>query len=356
MSRESEIRDRSDELHDIYTFRYSNLPRLTRNLALLRDISSEAEKLIRDARGKSQELTRLLTQRARLYKQEMGEIEKAQRHGPHAISAANVGGDANAIFHHYRRRFAGKARLSRDLHLLDEMIEDLRGIADAFEVIADSWPTDEIKNDIQAVSNNLQLYRTERDEIARLRDEMAPEEAVAATAEWANELFGVYRRQFAGLSRLSRRPALLARMIASLKEAGETMERYRDSGVASETLEGNINLVRGQIGTWESEHAALIDARSQSDVYAVLSALAQERDAVWAAYNTEFAGQSRDTRDLETLGGLLDRANEVARQARELHRVYDIDESAQLLETARDQRLILMREYDEIKKAQTPNA
>lgn len=352
MSRESEIQDRSDELHDIYVFRYSNLPRLTRNAALLRDIAAEADKLIREARGKSKELNSRLMQRARLYKQELGEIEKAQKNGPHAISAANVGGDANAVFHRYRRSFAGKARLSRDLHQLSEMLEDLRGIADAFEVIADSWPNEAIKKDLQAVNNNLELYRTERDEIQRLREEMSPEEAVAATAEWANELFGVYRRQFAGLSRLSRRPGLLARMIASLKEAGETMERFRARGVATDTLDKNLELVRGQIATWESEHAAIVDSRTQADIYAVLESLAKERDAVWATYNTDFAGQSRDTRDLETLGGLLDRANEVARQARELHRVYELDESAELLETGRDQRLILMREFDLVRDAQ----
>lgn len=346
-----EIRTESDRLHAVYRSNFGGLPRLTRDAKLLANILEQSKVLLSRAPAGGGDLRETLQARVTLYSNELAAVQQDQMKGPYAMAAARVAGDANAAFHRYRRHFGGKARWSRDAHLLDELIEELTAAQASFKIVAANWDDPSVKEDQTVVDNSIATYTNERVEIAKSRENLDENQVVAATAEWANELFAFYREVFGGLPRLSRRPALLARMLQSLREAHAMMLLAKANGNTNESLLGNITVVEGYLDMWEKEHQEIVNARASTDIHALVNELAVEREAIWTKYGEHFAGQSRDTRDLNLLGGLVDRSDELARQARELHRAYDMEETGQLLSTSRDQRVILMREFDAVREA-----
>lgn len=346
-----QIREESDRLHNLYQRNFGGLPRITRDAKLLSDIQQQAKGLLSRAPAGIRELRDTLQARVTLYGNELAAIQEDQSKGPFAMAAARVAGDANAAFSRYRRHFGGKGRWSRDTELLAELLEELRAAEGSFNVVKQNWDDPAVDRDLEVVRRSMETYTTEMEEIIKSRENLDEEQTVSATAEWANELFGVYRRQFAGMPRLSRRPALLERMIRSLRTVEGRMATAIAVGNKSENLAANLTLVRQQLGMWESELEGIGVARAETDIHSLVAAMGTELDAVWTMYGENFANQSRETRDLEMLSGLLDRSDEVARQARELHRAYDLESTDRLLRSARDQRVILMREYDQVREA-----
>lgn len=346
-----EIRTESDRLHAVYRSNFGGLPRLTRDAKLLTTILEQSKVLLNRAPAGRGDLRDTLQARVTLYANELAAVQQDQLKGPYAMAAARVASDANAVFHRYRRHFGGKARWSRDSHLLEELLEELEAAKASFKIVAANWDDASVRDDQTVVDNSIVTYTSEREEIAKSRLNLDENQVVAASAEWANELFGVYRELFGGLPRLSRRPALLARMLQSLREAHAMMLLAKANGSTNESLLGNITVVEGYLEMWEKEHQEIVNARASTDINTLVSELVTEREAIWSKYSDNFAGQSRDTRDLGLLGGLVDRVDELARQARELHRAYDMEETGQLLSTSRDQRVILMREYDAVRDA-----
>lgn len=346
-----QIREESDKLHSSYQRNFGGLPRITRDASLLQDILNQTQRLVSRAPAGSNELRQTLEARVTLYANELARVQEDQARGPYAMAAARVASDANSAFHRYRRHFAGRGRWSRDTDLLRELIEELELAAKSFVTVAQHWSDPQVTQDQETVANSKNLYSSEIDEIEKSRQSLNEEQVVSMTAEWANELFGVYRSQFAGLPRLSRRPALLERLVSQLRQVEATMSEAIAGGNKNESLIGNVELVRQQVATWTSELASIVDTRANTDIHALVDALVQEYESVWELYGKEFAGQSRNTRDLALLSGLVDRSDEVARQARELHRAYELDATKSLVGLARDQRITLQREYDMVEQA-----
>lgn len=345
------IREESDKLHAIYQRGFGGLPRITRDPRLLQDILEQTRRLVTKAPAGVNELRQTLQSRVTLYSNELAKIQEDQARGPYAQAAARVASDANAAFHRYRRHFAGKSRWNRDTDLLRELIEELQLAGQSFETIAQHWDDPTLTTDRETVANSKELYVNEIEEIERSRQELNEDQVVSMTAEWANELFSVYRRQFAGLPRLSRRPALLERLVTQLRQVEAAMSEAIASGNKNESLIGNVELVRQQVQAWETEQNSIVDTRASTDINNLVDSLVQEHEAVWEMWSQEFAGQQRRTRDIDMLSGLLDRADEVARQARELHRSYELDTTKVLVGLARDQRIVLQREFDLVEQA-----
>ena len=334
-----QIREESDQLHALYQRSFGGLPRITRDVNLLQKILDQTRTLITRAPGGNNELRQTLASRVTLYSNEISKIREDQARGPYAQAAARVASDANATFHRYRRHFGGRSRWSRDTDLLRELVEELELAAKSFETVGKHWADPSLTQD------------QEIEEIERSRQNLNSEQIVSMTAEWANELFTVYRRQFAGLPRLSRRPGLLERLVSQLRAVESEMNAAISAGNKNESLVGNVELVRQQVQAWSAELSSIVDTRANTDINQLVTALADEHEAVWTAWNTDFAGQPRKSRDLNLLSGLVDRSDEVARQARELHRAYELDATKVLVGLARDQRVILQREFDAIEQA-----
>ena len=346
-----QIREESDRLHAIYQLNFGGLPRITRNAKLLVDIQQQAKGLLARAPAGIRELRETLQARITLYGNELAKIQEDQSKGPFAQAAARVAGDANAAFNRYRRHFGGKGRWSRDSELLKELLEELEAAQSSFKIVKENWADPTVEKDLELVQRSIDTYNNELNEIAKSREDLNEEQTVSATAEWANELFGVYRRQFAGLPRLSRRPGLLERLVKALRTVEGRMATAVALGNKNENLSKNLELVRQQLAMWEKELEGISEARASTDIHTLVAAMSDEYEAVWTMWHENFANQSRETRDLDMLSGLIDRSDEVARQARELHRAYDLEATDLLLRQARDQRTILTREYDLIQEA-----
>lgn len=351
MTTPAEIREASDKLHAEYRRNFAGLPRVTRDANLLRGIHEETVRLRGLAPRKGTQLQDILRDRAALYARELRAIEQQQSQSPFAPAAARVASDANATFDRYRRHFGGQSRWSRDLRLLKELTEELVLAESNFKLVYESWNHGSVKRDLELVQDNIRLYTNEIQEIKASREGLDDEQKVSETASSANTLFAMYRAQFAGLPRLSRRPELLERLLESLREVEARMVATAAEGNTNQSLRDNMKLVRSQVEMWEQELPQIRQARADAELSDLIMALGTEIDAVWGIWGDEYANQPRNTRDLERLSGLIDRSDEVARQARELHRTYELDATDRLLRVARDQRTILIREYAQIKEA-----
>lgn len=351
MTTPAEIREASNALHAEYRRNFGGLPRITRDADLLRSIRSQTLRLREKAPKRATQLQEVLRSRAALYAKELRAIEQEQSQGPFAMAAARVASDANAAFDRYRRHFGGKSRWSRDTDLLEELIEELMLAEGNFKLVISNWDHESVRRDLEVVQRNIKLYTDELRAIRDARENLDPEQRVSETAGSANTLFSTYRAIFAGLPRLSRRPELLERLITALREIEKRMVASAAEGNTSTTLRDNMKLVRKQIETWEQELPRIKNAHAEASDNDRIMALGTEIDAIWSVWSEEYAGQSRETRDLERLSALLDRAGEVTLQAREMHREKELEATNRLLRVARDQRTILMREYQLIQEA-----
>lgn len=352
MSTPVQIRKESDELHRLYQRNFAGLPRITRDTKLLREIQERARALLGRAPLGVQELRETLQQRLTLYGRELTSIEKDQAQGPFVAAAARVAGDANAIFNRYRRHFGGKPRWSRDTNLLLEMLDELEAVLQSFDTVKKNWNDPTVDADRRLVQQSIETYRKELEEIEASRQGLNAEQVVSMTASSANELFGIYDRQFANLPRLSRRPGLAERLVKSLRVVEGRMAAEVAVGNKSEHLSNNLNIVRGRLQSWEHEHQEILGARASSEVHGLVVALLEEAESAWALYEQQIQGKARDSVDLTVFSGLIDRADEVVRQARDFHRAYELDTTDRLLRSSRDIRMLLIRDFEETRKVQ----
>src|SRR6185437_11588123 len=103
---------------------------------------------------------------------------EATRVGPVYERFATLATSANFAFSRYRRHFAGKSRVTRDLGLIDELIEDLESIEEGMaDAIAEAKKSPgALGNDLTLVRSTLETYRKEREAIAKARKDGTPEE------------------------------------------------------------------------------------------------------------------------------------------------------------------------------------
>jgi len=350
MTTPNQIREAAEKLHAEYRKNFGGLPRITRDAALLQQIRQQTQRLQEQAPNKDRQLKEHLRARIALYTKELRAIEQEQV-SPFAVAAARTAGDANATFDYYRRHFGGKSRWSRDTGLLEALIEELVLAESNFGFILKDWDNESVRNNLELVQRNIELYKSELGEIAAARENLDDDQRASETAGSANTLFDTYRTLFAGLPRPSRRPELLERLLNALREVEKRMVASAAAGNTNQHLRPNMQLVRQQIEMWEQELPQLKQAHANIDLTDRIMALGTEIDAIWSIWGESFAGQPRETRDLEQLSGLLDRAFEVTIQARALHRDNRLPTTDRLLRVARDQRHILMREYTQIQEA-----
>lgn len=351
MTTPAQIREASDKLHTEYRRNFGGLPRITRDADLLRQIRAETVRLREQSPKKATQLREALRARIALYTKELRAIEQEQSQGPFAMAAARVANDANAAFDRYRRNFGGKSRWSRDTDLLEELIEELILAESNFKLVLENWDHASVRRDLEVVQKNIELYTNELRAIHASRENLDDEQRVSETAGSANTLFDTYRTLFAGLPRQSRRPELLERLLNSLREIEKRMVKAAAEGNTSPHLRDNMKLVRRQVELWEVELPQLQQARAAATLNDLVMALGAEIDALWTIWREDYAGQPRETRDLERLSGVLDRSDELTRQARELHRDNELQATDRLLRVARDQRTIFVREYAAIQEA-----
>src|SRR5690606_11604775 len=100
----------------------------------------------------------------------------------------------------------------------------------------------DFERDRTVVRENLAQYQKEIDLIEKAQASGTADEQASLLATLANGQFSVYQGHFAGEPRVSRRPALLMRVISELRKIKERMVAFKQSGLDAEFNERNIGI------------------------------------------------------------------------------------------------------------------
>ena len=358
------LRDRLEGVHAQYHLHFAGQSRLTRNAEMMRMMIEQAGAIETEAKGLNlkadpslQALLELCEERLSLYRSELTQIQRAQTEaGPHGIEAAWHGTRANFVISRYRRDFAGENRGTRDLGLLAEMIADLDAIQAEMIELSTVYGGGSLADDLGVVGEYLEMFRAEQQEIASARDAGSLDDQASNLAGFANSQFELYRLHFAGQARVSRRPELLERMVNNLTSTLERMKGLQSNGLHVQYNSDNIAVVEERLGLWREELTAIRDVRSQTPLLTMVENLSEAAEAVLEIYNEQFAGQGRESRDLQLLGALCDRLTELERQMNRLARVQPLTQNERNLEMTRDAIIMLSEEWEEVAKAKAAAA
>ncbi|MFT4702366.1 MAG: hypothetical protein ACI81R_000050 [Bradymonadia bacterium] len=349
------LQRRLDEVHARYTFRFAGKSRATRSVTEIEQIAAEAEKVRVEASKLGASFGVVVTaakERVDLYKSERAKIVEVQGQGPTLVTAARLGARANLAFGLYRRHFAGKGRSTRDLALLDEIIEELRAVSSELRSLLSTPGGPLAEEHLGTVDRSIETYVSEHEAIVAAKGTLSDEEKAGMLANTANDQFTNYRRNFAGQARTSRRPQLLTRINSQLAIIEQQMERAIADGEALETNSGNLNIVRDRLGAYRTEADAVDDARSRASVFELIDALGLSANKEFELYAANFAGQDRKTRDVGMLADISDRLYELHIQMRSIASSLDNTMNAQNLGVVEDTLLTYQQEYVRISEAQ----
>ena len=293
----------------------------------------------------------------RLYKAEREAIVKAQAVGPTFEQFSTEATSANFVFARYLRHFAGKDRASRDVALLGEMVEDLRQIEKRMSaVLEESKKAAEFEQDRKVVRDSLAQYQKEIELIEEAQKSGAPEDQASVLATLANSQFAVYQGHFAGEARVSRRPALLMRVIATLKKVRDRMIALRTAAAGGWNIEfndKNIGIVEDRLKTYETELAEIRKVRQATPMTEIMGELGAAANKLFDEYRGNFADKARNLADAPRLANICDKLGEIRRQMVDMSFAEDSDMNQKNLDIVTEQLVMFEGEYEAVSRAQT---
>lgn len=354
-----QLRAEADTITGEYDARFAGHSRVTRDLndinnliTRIRSIVGELGRLPRSSDRVSLEET--AKNSLTLYENERKEIMRAKGHGADFEDFDALRTEANMVFAVYNRHFAGQNRATRDLGVLGEMIDDLERIGEGMRELAPAIAHIQgngAQADIDLVTDNLKMYQTERGEIIEARGAGTVDEQAAALAEVANRQFKIYDENFAGRSRLTRRPALLQRMITNLEQVLDRMKALQSQGGVNEFNRDNIGIVDSALSTYRAELNEIRKAREGTRFSDLQGSLGGAANELFDEYKANFAGMERKTRDLDLMSSICDRLGEIGRQMADLGRAEASEMNSNNLRIVNDTRVMYEREWTRIAEA-----
>jgi hypothetical protein len=362
VSAQSTLPALQEELADIarqYETHFAGQSRATRSLPLLDRLVGRLDALRERVAGAGHgpagdELRSTIEDSLRVYRGEREAIVTAQEAGPDFEAAAELASFANQVFGRYQRHFAGQSRNTRDLGLLREMIADLASTREGMERLRAAGRGKLIGDDLGLVERTLGMYQAEIGEIEKAQDTGSLDDKANLLAGLANSQFQAYHTHFSGRARLGRRPQLLERVIAALRDLELRMASLEDAGLKADFNAQNAQIVRKNRERYENELSHIRLARQEAGLEELLGHLGDEANEIFDEYGKTFAGKDRATVDLAALGGLCDRLGEIARQMRDLLRAVPSDTGRQNLEVVLGQLSMFETEWVAVHRRQQP--
>jgi hypothetical protein len=326
-------------------------------ISTLKKITAELDSLGALTAGEgSASLRAQLDSQVQAFERERNLILSAKEMGEGFEKFAIEGAAANFVFERYNRNFAGQSRDTRDLGLIKELLEELRGIKKRMTAIGGKKLPQQMSNDIELVQQNIERYSAEEREIPKAQASGEPDQQADRLAFLANHQFSLYQTFFAGQSRLTRRPALLVRLTENLKRYRTAMFNLKSQGHKSESNDGNITVIDGRVKAYEAELGEIRKVRSGVKLADIMSNLGGAANDVFQKYRDEYAGKDRATVDLAQLGTMIDKLDEIRRQMEELGRVEKNDMNIQNAKVVREYQASWIQEYAAIRTAQAASA
>lgn len=349
-----------DLITSTYEADFSGQSRATRDVAQidglikrLRDLVSRANGIPAAVQGPELIALRDDAQSAlSLYETERVAILKAKEAGPIFDEFAVEATDANFVFARYARHFAGQNRSTRDVALLAEMLEELKGVQKRMSALLEEKNVADFGSDLDVVKAAVTQYTNELKEIDKAQKSGSAEEQAGLLATLANDQFAVYQTHFAGQARISRRPALLMRVIDSLKSIKSRMEALKLGGFSADYHDKNIGIVQERLAVYETELGEIRKARQGTALPDIMGNLGNAANEIFEEYRKGYADKSRAQVDYAKLGQICDRLGEVKRQMRDLSRAEQNEMNEKNLEIVVSQLSLFESEYEEVGKAQ----
>jgi hypothetical protein len=345
-----------------YTSDFAGHSRLTRDVAqmdrMIKRTASIVDQVDRiPAAAQGADLARVrdaATESLRMYKAEREAIVKAQAVGPTFEQFSMEATSANFVFARYLRHFAGKDRSTRDVALLGEMVEDLRQIDKRMTtVLEESKKAGEFERDRQVVRDSLAQYQKEIELIEEAQKSGTPDDQASVLATLANNQFAVYQGHFAGEARVSRRPALLMRVVATLKKVRERMVALRDGGLQIEFNDKNIGIVEDRLKTYDAELAEIRKVRQATPMTEIMGELGGAANKLFDEYRGNFADKARNLADMPRLASICDKLGEIRRQMVDMSFAEDSEMNQKNLDIVTEQLVMFEGEFEAVARAQT---
>ena len=349
-----------DQVDSAYAARFTSLPRITRSLDDLDGLRGRLGS-VRDrvnaepADEDRQSLLSRIEERLRFLDSERAAIEAAQAGGSDARLAHSLAVWANLTHGRYRRNFAGQSRTTRDLGLLAELIAEQGRVADAMAALAARYDDPGLRQSLETVRSNRTLYLAERGEIVDARVVGSLDQQADTLAAVANQQFSLYAAHFAGKPRLSRRPALLQRLIDNLVQLADRMAGLEERGVSGDSIDANRRLIVSRVESYREELATIQQARETTTVAELVTAYANSANEIFEEYRDHFGGRDRASRDLSRLQTACDALIDLAAQMADIDRTHAHDQNARNLQIVLDHVHLYTREHDLIVEAQQPS-
>lgn len=133
----------------------------------------------------------------------------------------------------------------------------------------------------------------------------------------ANQQFLLFERHFAGQPRVSRRPALLQRILSNLRSIASEL-RSVELSKSSAKHKANLALIEKQLLRFEAEATESAREREKTSSSQLLRMLAAAADLDVAAYRRDFESRDRNIVDIDQLAGICDRMGEIVYQTVEI--------------------------------------
>jgi hypothetical protein len=353
----------SEELDTIsarYESQFAGMARASRNLDELDSIIAETKSVLSRIESipdavRPPDLFELATtarQNVALYERERTLIVEAKRVGPDFELFAQLAASANFVFARYRRHFAGQSRATRDVGLLDEIIENLGAVEQGMADVVARAKSADFKKDLDLVRSSLKMYKDERGEIVKASKEGTPDERASLMANLANAQFAIYQAHFAGKARATRRPALLVRVIDRLTAIQKEMRSLEGKGLTGQTNAKNIDIVSNQLETYRAELDEVRKARKDTSFADLMGMLGGSANEVFETFRNEYAGKDRKSRDVARLGALCDELGDIRQQMIDLGRAQDSATNEANIDVVTGQLTNFEQEWEQITLAQ----
>ncbi len=353
-----------EQLDSDYAKEFAGQSRLTRNLDTLDEIIKRAGSIIErvdqiPSAAQGPDLIRLrdaASSALDLYKHERNAIARAQEVGPTFEAFSAEATAANLVFGRYARHFAGKDRATRDPALLGELVEELKQIDKRMTQLLKEQKVNDFERDRQVVRDNLSQYQKEIELIEKAHVSGNDETQASILATLANGQFATYQAHFAGEPRVSRRPALLMRVITTLKKIRERMMALKSQGLTIDFNAKNISIVEDRLQAYEAELAEIRKVRQQTSMPEIMSELGGAANKLFDAYRTNFADKPRVQADLELLGNICDKLAEIRRQMTEMSWAEENEMNLKNLDIVTEQLVMFEGEYEAVSRAKAGEA
>lgn len=341
-----------------YNTNFAGQQRATRNLAeldsLIVRLGEVLKQLERLPYGAPDQGRLIEEAKARLtdYKNERHAIAAAKTSSPELAEFSQLAVFANFTFARYYRHFAGQDRGTRDLGLLREMVEELRQLRQRMSVVLIVDQNEGFQRDAELVSQMIERYQQEVREIEKAYTSGTAEDQASRLADLANAQIDLYRHHFVDKPRLTRRPALLQRVVENLRRIRSSMANLKLSGKSAENNRGNISIVDSNLKFDESELMEIRKLRQSAPLADIMGMLGGSANEIFDEYRQKFSGQDRRKVDPAALSIMCDKLGEIALQMRDLGRSEKNEMNERNLEIVIEQLSMYEQEYKEIQKAQ----